>query len=283
MGLNFRLFIVLCLLGLSSAAQDTLPRFSIVNRGKERIIISWTNPYGAQIKQVSIQRSFDSLKNFKTILTVPDPTVPQNGYVDAKATNDHMYYRLYILLDSGRYSFSRSKRPVTDNSVAVVTQPTGTTSRGVIPIDSLSKQAEKIERIIYVKKHDTLIGGIPESNLKRFRDSINFTTKDTIYMKSPDTAVVRVFIPKELYRPSRFVFTEKDGNIRIALPDAGRHKYTIKFFEEDLSEAFEVKQISETVLFLDKSNFHHSGWFSFELYEDGKLKERHKLFVPKDF
>jgi hypothetical protein len=283
MGLHFRLFIVLCLLGLSSAAQDTLPRFSIVNRGKDRIIISWTNPFGAQIKQLSIQRSFDSLRNFKTILTLPDPTVPQNGYVDSKATNDHMYYRLYILLDSGNYSFSRSKRPVTDNSIAVVTQPTGVQSRGIIPLESINKAGEHMDRIIYVKKYDTLIGGIPESNLKRFRDSINFTTKDTIYMKSPDTILVRVFVPKELYRPSRFVFTEKDGNIRIALPDARKRKYTLKFFEEDLTEAFEVNQITETVLFLDKSNFHHSGWFSFELYEDGKLKERHKLYVPKDF
>jgi hypothetical protein len=283
MGLNFRLLIVFSLLGLTSAAQDTLPRFSIVNRGRERIIISWTNPYGAQIKQLSVQRSFDSLKNFKTILTLPDPTVPQNGYVDTKATNDHMYYRLYILLDSGRYSFSRSRRPVTDNSIAVVTQPTGAQSRGVIPLENISKAGEHIDRIIYVKKQDTLIGGIPESNLKRFRDSINFTTKDTIYMRSADTILVRVFIPKELYRPSRFVFTEKDGNIRIALPDAHKRKYSLKFFEEDLTEAFEVKQINETVLFLDKSNFHHSGWFSFELYEDGKLKERHKLFVPKDF
>src|SRR5689334_12415066 len=105
MALKFSLFSIILFTFLSSAAQDTLPRFSIVNRGKDRIIISWTNPYGQQIKQLSIQRSFDSLRNFKTILTVPDPTVPQNGYVDTKATNDHMFYRLYILLDSGRYSF----------------------------------------------------------------------------------------------------------------------------------------------------------------------------------
>ena len=108
MCLKFRLFIVLSLIGFSAAAQDTLPQFTIINRGNERIVISWTNPYGTRIKQLSIQRSFDSLRNFRTILTVPDATVPQNGYVDTKATNDHMFYRLYILLDSGRYSFSIS-------------------------------------------------------------------------------------------------------------------------------------------------------------------------------
>jgi len=102
-------------------------------------------------------------------------------------------------------------------------------------------------------------------------------------MKTSDTLVVKTFIPKEFYRPSKYVFTEKDGNIKIALPNAGLHKYALKFFEPDQSEAFEIKHISDTLIILDKTNFVHSGWFNFELYEDGKLKEKHKLYVPKDF
>jgi hypothetical protein len=203
--------------------------------------------------------------------------------VDSKAINDHMFYRLYILLDSGRYSFSKARRPVIDNTVPVVTKTTEPATKGVIPIETITKEEIKIERIIFVKKKDTLIGGIPEANLKRFRDSINFTTKDTIFMKNPDTLVIRVFVPKEYYRPSRYVFTEKDGNIKILLPDAKTKKYSLKFLEEDLTETFEIKHITETVLLLDKTNFMHSGWFNFELYEDGKLKEKHKLYIPKDF
>src|SRR4029077_20823979 len=71
------------------------------------------------IRQISIQRSFDSLKNFKTILTVPDPSNPQNGYADSKADNDHMFYRLYILLDKGVYLFSDTKRAVWDTIISV--------------------------------------------------------------------------------------------------------------------------------------------------------------------
>jgi hypothetical protein len=59
--------------------------------------------------------------------------------------------------------------------------------------------------------------------------------------------------------------------------------YSIKFFEEDNSPLFEVKQVKEASLVLDKANFLHSGWFKFELYEDGKLKEKNKFFIPKDF
>src|SRR3954462_5797069 len=88
-------------------AQDTLPTFSLRNVGGNRIVIGWTNNYDS-IRQISIQRSFDSLKNFRTILTVPDPSIPQNEYVDTKATPERMFYRLYILLDKGNYLFSES-------------------------------------------------------------------------------------------------------------------------------------------------------------------------------
>ncbi len=291
--LMFRPFFVLtALLFLSyfAAAQDTLPKFSVINRGSDRIIISWNNPFGKTLKQISIQRSFDSLKNFKTILTVPDPTIPQNGYVDSKAATEHMFYRLYILKDSGKYVFSITKRPKLDTGTvqnipgnvlssgepAVITRPRD--------IKELKNEALKTnERIIFIKNKDVLLGAITESNLKHFRDSINFTTKDTLFMKTADTLVIRPFFAREVYRPSKYVFTEKDGNIKISLTDAGSKKYSLKFFEEDYTEIFEIKHISDSLVIMDKTNFIHSGWFLFELYEDGKLREKHKFYVPKDF
>jgi hypothetical protein len=96
------------------AAQDTLPKFSVKNVGNNRIIISWKNNYQV-VKQISIQRSLDSLKNYKTILTVPDPKNKENGYVDTKAANDNMFYRLFIMLDGAMYIFSGAKRPAVDS------------------------------------------------------------------------------------------------------------------------------------------------------------------------
>ncbi len=288
-----RYFIVstfLFLLSVSLAAQETLPDFSVVNKGKDRIIISWTNPYGESIRQLSIQRSFDSLKNYKTILTVPDPTVPQNGYVDTKAATEHMFYRLYILKDSGKYVFSAPKRPIIDTSSSQTNlfspkyseEPATITK--ISDLKDLKREAQKTnERIIYIKNKDVLLGAILESTLKRFRDSVNFTTKDTLFMKTSDTLVVRPFVAKEVYRPSRYVFTDRDGNIKISLTDVATRKYALKFFEEDYTEIFDIKRINDPMVIVDKTNFVHSGWFLFELYEDGKLKERHKFYVPKDF
>ena len=33
---------------------------------------------------------------------------------------------------------------------------------------------------------------------------------------------------------------------------------------------------------LDKTNFVHAGWFTYELYEDEKLKEKNKFQLQKD-
>ena len=95
-------------------AQDSLPDFSVVNNGNNRIVISWNNKYQS-LKQISIQRSTDSLNNFKSYLTVPDPNNMQNGYLDAKAANDNMFYRLYIHVDGANFIVTRSKRPANDS------------------------------------------------------------------------------------------------------------------------------------------------------------------------
>lgn len=289
MGRNLFTLIILTLLSLSGISQDTLPRFTLITRGQERIVVSWTNPYGTKIRQLSIQRSFDSVRNYTTILTLPDPTVLQNGYVDTRAINDHMFYRLYILLDSGKYLFSATKRPVADNGTASVDFNNGIapgSGTGFIAINKpkdLQQVKNSTEHMILVKKKEVVIGAIPDIAVKAFRDSVNLTTRDTAFMETPDAMVIRLFNPREVFRASKFVFTEKDGNVKIVIADAATHRYALKFFEEDNTELFEIKQVKESMIMLDKTNFVHYGWFYFELYEDGKLKEKHKVYVPKDF
>ena len=91
-------------------AQDTLPRFSAAAKGTGRILISWHNNF-VDVSQISIQRSTDSLKNFTTLLTVPDPTLPENGAVDNRAPNPNFYYRLFVVMEGGKYFFTPSRRP----------------------------------------------------------------------------------------------------------------------------------------------------------------------------
>jgi len=294
------LLITLCLFfTITLFSQETLPNFTVAKRGADRVIISWVNPYGKGIRQLSIQRSSDSLKNFKTIVTIPDPTVPQNGYVDSKSSNDIAFYRLYILLDSGKYVFSNSAQPIAftapevskDTFTVVIEKndPPAANNKyhGDLSLTPKPKTiVEKIvipDRMIYVKKRDTLMGQISEKMVKKFRDSVNLKTKDTFSFKTPDTIVIKTYIPREVYKPSRFVYTEKDGNVRIALPDALTKNYSIKFFDNNNQPVFEIKKVREPMLILEKTNFMQAGWYKFELYQDGVLKEKNKFNIPKDF
>ena len=87
---------------------------------------------------------------------------------------------------------------------------------------------------------------------------------------------------KTYFIPSKRVYTGKENNVIISLPDADKKKYSIKFFEQDGTLLFEIKKVTETYLTLDKVNFMHAGLFNFEVYEDGLLIEKHKFFIPKD-
>lgn len=290
-----------------SYAQDTLPRFTALTRGNDKVIISWTNTFPVTT-QISIQRSKDSTKNFKTILTVPDPKVLQNGFVDTKADTAFMFYRLFIVQDSGKYIFSKSKRPMLDTAKQVVAEPVAEnneTKRVVVAENVTPQEAaliketiravkeapkeEKVvpipvpEKFITLMRRDSIISQVSEKNFKRFRDSVVHKTKDTIAFSSVDTILIKPYIPPVVYKPSKFVYTEKDGNIAIVLPEAGMKKYAVKFFDEEENPLFEIKEVKESAVTLDKANFLRAGWFRFELYEDGKLKEKHKFFIPKDF
>ena len=237
----FFLFIIKNSLLTGALAQqhaDTLPKFTLKNVGGNRIVIGWANQFET-VRQISIQRSFDSLKNFKTILTVPDPSIPENGFVDTKANHDQMFYRLYIMLDKGAFLFSDSKRPILDT---------------VVKKDAVKTELPGMNAPVIIKD-SVVIGPVNGNNRPR----------------------------ADVFVPSKRVYTFKDGYVRIVLPSAGDKKYSIKFFTPEDEMLFELKDIKEKDFKIDKTNFYHSGWFKFELYENEELLEKNKFYLPKEF
>lgn len=87
-------------------AQEYLPHFSVDELPNNRYKISWLNPH-ANCFQLSIQRSADSLKNFKTILSAKNPALDENGFIDYTApAKGKVYYKIFYALKSGNYYFS---------------------------------------------------------------------------------------------------------------------------------------------------------------------------------
>lgn len=229
-------FSLLFFCGQMAWSQDTLPKFSLRNVGQNRIVVGWVNNY-QQVKQISIQRSFDSLNFYKTILSVADPSAVQNGYVDTKAPNDRMFYRLFIMLAGGNFLTTPAKRPLLDTANAAAVVAPGTGIQGQVP-------------------------------------GANGAKKDSATTAAPK---------KPEYIPSVYVYTNKDGYLFVNLPDADKQQYRIRFFGSDDTFLFELKNIRETALTLDKANFLHSGWFKFELYNEEKLVEKNRFFLANDF
>jgi hypothetical protein len=46
---------------------------------------------------------------------------------------------------------------------------------------------------------------------------------------------------------------------------------------------FEIKNIRQSGLTLDKTNFLRAGWFNFELYNEEKLVEKNKFYLAREF
>jgi hypothetical protein len=349
-------------------AQDTLPGFTASLKSNGKVLISWRNGYPI-VNQISIQRSTDSLRNFTTLVTVPDPRIPENGFVDSKPGSTKMYYRIFILFPNSKYMFTRSRRAVLEpaeqpvlsvksvsrekqkpsggQAVTKVVTPTTKTmqptmSKSEIPSTTATsttivktepqppvvnpvEEEEKylilpkidnsriyymmdntsmkkpsvtnpgkiksptieVEKILFVKRRDSVIMQLAGNKVRRFSDSLVKQTKDTLLFVNADTLQIKPYIeiykePKEVYKISPYVFATKDGNITIALADCNHKKYFVAFFETDETPVMEIKDIKDPVLIIDKTNFGHAGWFRFELYEDGRLKEKNKLLIPRD-
>lgn len=222
---------------LNLLAQDTLPNFTARKIGKKNLI-SWRNTYGARIANINIQRSVDSLRNFSSIGSVLDPNNAENGFVDPKAPDGKVFYRIFVAFEGGSYIFSKSKRPY---------------------LDTVRKQ--EIPMIV----HDTpLAMPVPPP------PPANAGTA-----KEPPPPAPKLWVA------SKFIFTGRDNNVQINLPDAQKTRYRVKFYTDQDQLLFEVK-IKEPQLVIEKVNFLRSGWFYFQLYEQDILIERNKFYIPKE-
>jgi len=257
----------------AASAQDTLPNFTITDRG-EQVTISWYNPFSNLI-QLSVQRSFDSLRNFTSVYSAASPQLPQNGYTENKMPTNRIFYRIFYVVDGGSYFFTEAKR--------VGGPRTAPSSVRDVKNNSLINVSASDPRKVTIKIRDSVFSQIPIYNFRNFRDSVLRQTKDTLMAINDTLVYLKPYVAIEAWRPSNFVFTNKEGYINITLPQVHQKRYSISFFEDNGTPLFEIRHVRDSPIVLDKANFIHAGWFHFELYEDDKLKEKNKFYIPKDF
>ena len=101
-------------------------------------------------------------------------------------------------------------------------------------------------------------------------------------VSNKDSGIVFPPTKPEITYPSNTIFTAKDNNIIIHLVNAETKKYNVKFFDETEKFLFELTKLKEEYLIIEKVNFVHTGWFRFELYENGFLIENNKFQILKE-
>ena len=234
--------------------QDTLPAFSVIERSG-KIIIGWTNP-NPELKQIIIQRSVDSLKGFRSIISMPDPTAYTNGYVDKPADSSTYYYRLFCTIPGGRYFFTDTKKSTKEITKTIT--PSETELLKSISSDEFILNSKTGQKVQITKPESKIIDpGKMDKTIK----------KDSV-------------INENIFQPSGLIFTNNDGNLIIVLPDPEKKNFSLFVYQEDGELVFKMKNIKESKLLIDKSNFINSGWFKYELFEGQKSREKSKFFIP---
>lgn len=97
----------------------------------------------------------------------------------------------------------------------------------------------------------------------------NLAGKNALYRK--DTALIN--------RSSGIVRHERNGDVVIAPPADALGHYRIRFFDDKQALLFEIREIRDRLLIIEKYNFGHAGRFAYELYKDNGLIEKASFLI----
>jgi hypothetical protein len=263
----FLLFFILFTAKNISLAQQNF-QVTVSGAGNTKVKVEWQNAYGDSIVQLNVQRSWDSVRNYRTIFVPLSPELPQNGYIDETAGYNGMYYRVFYVLADGSFYFTKAQKVKTGSDFT----------------NAISEeQASDKNFLVTIHDDDTVIAQLNYDGYKRFRDSIVNFTRDTLYSLTDADVLIRYYNNDISWMPSTRIFTNSDGYVQIYLADATQKNYRLRFYDEYHKLLFSIQHITQPQILLDKTDFMRSGWFYFELYEDNKVKERNKFYIPKDF
>lgn len=262
-----RLYFLLSFCGLlfvsSLYGQATLPDFTLKNTDG-KISIFWLNDYKKPVKGISVQRSYDSTKNFFSIASILNPQNSVNGFIDSTPPYNKMYYRLFIGFDTGVYLLTASKRPEVNTVIDY--------SKLIQEISALYEKNIKLQEE-KVRLQKELAATLAAKN----KNKAPKTTKTA--RKAEPTEVSEEIISQLITYPSKRIFTDKDNNVVTRLFDVKGNKYVIRFMTEDYKFLFEIKNPPDDYFVIEKVNFRQGGWYQFEIYKNDFLLEENKFHI----
>jgi hypothetical protein len=262
------LFIFYSILSVSNLyGQATLPDFTLKNTNG-KISVFWLNNYKRPVKGISVQRSYDSTKNFFSIASILNPQNSVNGFTDSTPPYNKMYYRIFIGFDTGVYLLTPSKRP----EVNMVIDYTKLIQEiNAVYEKNIQLQEEKVR----LQRELEIVRAAKNKNKPAAKNI-------TAAKKPVQTEVSEEIINQVITYPSKRIFTDKDNNVVTRLFGVKTNKYLIRFLTEDYKLLFEIKNPPDDYFVIEKVNFIHGGWYQFEIYKNDFLLEENKFFISAE-
>jgi|GEM_PF-321896 hypothetical protein len=255
-----------------------LPEIKIELDKNGRPVLSWYCQYDG-VKSIAVQRSSDSVVNYNTIAYINKPPKGALSYTDERPQPGANFYKLFIVFDSDVTWWSSRNKAVLDSATFlqtiavlnavpanVVPGKTGTTNTNPANPGNITKAP----------------AGTTTSGTTTVTTTPTATTPPagTLKVPSANTGTPGASEPvKETglnYTPSTYVFTNPfTGHVNIQLPlSATPRQFGIKFYDQTKRLVLDIENINESKVVLDKRNFRSKGYYSFELFESGTLKEK---------
>lgn len=264
------IFSVFGLIATRSFAQEQLPDFTIKKGTQNQKVISWRNNYGDMVIILNVQRSNDSVRNFRTVYSEPNPGLAVNAFTDMKPVPGMDYYRIYYQMKNGSYYFTKAKR----------------VSSGFIQEGLYSHLSAQHVTIKGDEDRTVTLAGF-----HRIADSVLLNTPDSLFYLSDSTVNYKKFnaiaaissspaISNSLIPVSNYLFLNPDGNLVIHLADNKAYDYSMVIYQPDGSTVlYKIDRFPGSDIILSKSSFMRAGSYPYELFESGKLKERSRFQI----
>jgi hypothetical protein len=248
--------------------QATLPDFTLKNTDG-KISVFWLNSYKRPVKGISVQRSYDSTKNFFSIASILNPQNSVNGFTDSMPPYNKMFYRLFIGFDTGVYLLTPSKRPEINTVIDY--------TKLIQEINALYEKNIQLQEEKVRLQKELEIARAAKTKNKPTTKNTKTTGKKPVITEVSDEIVNQV-----ITYPSKRIFTDRENNVVTKLFNVKVNKYVIRFLTEDYKLLFEIKNPPDDYFVIEKMNFTHGGWYQFEIYKNDFLLEENKFYISNE-
>ena len=258
LGMQIR-FSLICFLLISVRiwAQETLPDFTLETVPTKGYRISWQNPFGKNLKQLSVQRAAGNKTGFTTIFSTNSPQLPENGFIDRPpGLFKKYYYRIFYVLNGQQFFFTTPK--------AALHQLFEPDKKG----------------LMHIWMDGKIMRTLPFQQFKAWKDSVARNPRLEILAKGPGEIELIRETDNPVNNASGKISINAEGHVEIRLGSAVMdYQYKLLFKDNKGLILLQLDKINEPFLVLEKSNFLLGGNYVYELYENQQLIEKNSISI----